>query len=165
MAKVILICGKICSGKTRYCRRLQAQSSAVLLSCDEIEDMIFHHALGEKHDAIALDIQGYLHKKAEDIIAAGTDVILDWGFWRRAERARVSAYYKSRGIAYQWHYIDVSDADWAQNIAMRNKACQDGTTGDYYVDDGLLAKINALFEPPERAEMDVWVDSRSVSDK
>lgn len=34
MAKVIAICGKICSGKTWYARQLREQEQAVILSCD-----------------------------------------------------------------------------------------------------------------------------------
>lgn len=161
MHKVILICGKICSGKTRYCRQLQAQQSAVLLSCDEIESTIFHHSLGENHDTVAVDIQRYLHQKAVEIVSAGCDVILDWGFWRHAEREAVTAYYKKSAIPVEWHYVAISDAAWQQNIAARNEAALAHTTTDYYVDAGLLQKINTLFEPPERSEIDVWyVNSR-----
>ena len=36
MSKVILICGKICSGKSTYAEWLRVQNNAVLLSIDEI---------------------------------------------------------------------------------------------------------------------------------
>ena len=83
---VHLICGKLCSGKTRYAGKLQALTGAVCLSCDEIEYDLFHHELGERYDAVAADIKRYLHKKAVEIARAGCPVILDWGFWQRAER-------------------------------------------------------------------------------
>jgi uridine kinase len=38
MAKVILICGKICSGKTTYAKRLLCENKAVLLSTDFYRD-------------------------------------------------------------------------------------------------------------------------------
>lgn len=60
---VHLICGKLCSGKTRYAGKLQALTGAVRLSCDEIEYDLFHHELGERYDAVAADIKRYLHKK------------------------------------------------------------------------------------------------------
>jgi len=94
MAKVFLICGKICSGKSFYTRQLKEKEHAVVLSCDEIENDLFHHDLGDRRDAISADIKAYLHKKAVDIVRAGCNVILDWGFWSREERADVSAYYK-----------------------------------------------------------------------
>ena len=161
MAKVILICGKICSGKTFYCKALQQEYNAVLLSCDEIESQIFHHSLGEKHDAVAVDIKKYLHKKAFDIISVGSNVILDWGFWTKAERMDVSHYYQSNGIEYEWYYIDVTDETWERNIASRNKAVISGESDDYYVDDGLLNKIKSSFEIPAKDEIDVWyINSR-----
>ena len=36
MGKAILICGKICSGKSTYAARLKKETNAVLLSVDEI---------------------------------------------------------------------------------------------------------------------------------
>ena len=67
MAKVFLICGKICSGKGFYTRQLKEKEHAVVLSCDEIENDLFHHDLGDRRDAISADIKAYLHKKAVDI--------------------------------------------------------------------------------------------------
>ena len=156
MAKAILICGKVCSGKTFYCKNLQQKYNAVLLSCDEIESQIFHHSLGEKHDIVAVDIQKYLHKKAIDIISVGSNVVLDWGFWTKEERISVSRYYQSNGIAYEWHYVDVTDEIWKRNILSRNEAVVSGQSGDYYVDDGLLKKIESLFEITTKDEIDVW---------
>ena len=85
MAKVILICGKICSGKSYYAQWVQRENNAVILSCDEIESAIFHHSLGERYDEIADDIKKYLHKKTTEIVSTGSSVILDWGFWGKAE--------------------------------------------------------------------------------
>ena len=45
--------------------------NAVILSCDEIENELFHHELGEKHDEVIKDIKRYLHKKASEIVLVG----------------------------------------------------------------------------------------------
>lgn len=46
-------------------------------------------------------------------------------------------------INYEWHYIDISDEDWKKNIEERNfKACKTDSH-DYYVDAGLLMKVNS----------------------
>lgn len=37
MAKVILICGKICSGKSTYAEQMHVQNHAALLSVNEID--------------------------------------------------------------------------------------------------------------------------------
>lgn len=149
---VYLICGKICSGKSRYAAQLQAEKSAVRLSCDEIENDLFHHDFGERHDAVSADIKRYLHKKAAEIARAGCPVVLDWGFWTRAERKAASAHYRDAGIPFEWHYVEISDSDWRRNIASRNAAVAAGETTDYAVDSGLLEKLESLFEPPTPEE-------------
>lgn len=160
MAKVYLICGKICSGKTRYARQLAARERAVILSCDELDWEIFHHELGEAHDRVMADVHRYLHRKAIEIARAGANVVLDWGFWAAGERARVSEMYREAGVPFEWHEVRVSDADWRTNIAERNALVRMELCADYFVDEGLLAKVNRLFEPPRDGEMDVVIDNR-----
>ncbi|GHU80870.1 hypothetical protein FACS1894191_7040 [Clostridia bacterium] len=53
MPKTILICGKICSGKTTYAHKIKAESRAALLPADEITLALFDESIGEKHDDIA----------------------------------------------------------------------------------------------------------------
>ncbi len=156
MAKVILICGRICSGKTHYICRMRQTHPLVSLSCDDLMHALYRHQEGADFDEIAARVKAYLHRQAIEIVRAGADVALDWGFWTAEERQAVSAMYEAAQVPYQWHYIDVDDASWQRNIAARNAACLRGETTDYYVDEGLLAKLQSRFEVPDRAEMDVW---------
>lgn len=50
MPKVVMTCGKLCSGKTTYAKKLQKESKAVILSVDEIMLALFGQDAGEKHD-------------------------------------------------------------------------------------------------------------------
>jgi len=156
MTKIVFLCGKICSGKTTLARRLLAEGGAVLLSCDEVADMIFHKDLGERHDSVMEDVKRYLHKKAADVLAAGCDVILDWGFWKSAERAALKKQYDLPGVEQVWYYIDVEDSRWLRNIEMRNADVLAGKSTDYFVDEGLKRKLLANFEPPTPEEIDIW---------
>ena len=70
MAKVIAICGKICSGKTFYANEIKTKENAVILSCDELMGILFNNDLAEKHDEIARKVRRYLLKKSIDIIRA-----------------------------------------------------------------------------------------------
>ena len=155
-AKAYLICGSICSGKTFYAKQLSVAENAVILSCDEIENDLFQKNLGSAHDLMAERIHSYLLKKAVEIISHGTNVILDWGFWRKADRENTSNFFKSHNIAYQWHYMDTSTEQRLINIRSRNQAVKNGDSPDYYVDSGLLEKCSSLFESPRREEIDVW---------
>ena len=160
MAKVILICGKICSGKSRYARQLQQQENAVILSCDEISCGIFDGNLGDRHDEMMVKIKAYLREKSLEIVRAGTNVILEWGFWVKADREDISRYYREQGITFEWHCVDISDESWQRNIRLRNQAVAAGETTDYAVDAGLLEKLDSLFQKPEREEMDVWYQNQ-----
>ncbi len=159
MPKIHLICGKICSGKTHYTRGLIAERGAVLLSSDELISALFHPNENDFHDKIIKKVHAYLFDKAAACARSGASVVLDWGFWSKTDRAAASAFFRKRGIAFEWHYIDVSDANWRRNIERRNAAVERGETTDYFVDEGLLAKLESLFEVPERSEIDVWVDA------
>lgn len=156
MAELICICGKICSGKTTLARKMLKEGGAVLLSCDEIADIIFHRDLGERHDAVMRDVQEYLHRKAQDLLAAGCDVILDWGFWKQADRQATRERYGRLEVEQRWHYLDISDAQWQRNIECRNAQVLAGQSADYFVDEGLKDKLLANFEPPQRKEIDFW---------
>ena len=156
MAKVLLVCGKIASGKSVYAKMLCERENAVLLSVDELVLSILGSDLGEKHDEITERVQAYLFEKSVEIARAGSNVLLDWGFWTSEKRRGARTFYESRGIVCEFHYIDVPDAVWHKNIAIRNEAVLDGKSDAYYVDDGLMRKLQSLFEAPEKDEIDVW---------
>lgn len=162
MAKVILICGKICSGKSYYTKILKQQTNAVILSCDELVFDLSLEDIGEKHDELVAKIKKYLYKKSEEIIGAGTSVILDLGFWSKKEREEISKYYLERNIAFEWHYIDISDEDWERNIKERNSLVHANLSRNFFVDEGLLEKFNSIFEMPLRQEMDVWYTNKRL---
>ena len=157
MAKVILICGKICCGKSYYAKSLVEKEKAVILSCDELTSILFDNNLGEKHDEMSKRIWQYLFKKSCDIVNADCNVILDWGFWTKENRNFAKKYFEDRNIKCEMHYIDVDDTTWRKNIEERNKRVLEGNGGsDYYLDDGLLSKLFAMWETPNENEIDVW---------
>lgn len=157
MKKVILICGKICSGKTYYAKQLQETANAVILSTDEATYDLIKNQQGEFYNVFALRVNRYLRKKAVEIVHAGASVILDWGFWSKKDREEISAYLSAHQIPCEWHYIDISDVDWQKNIAERNHRIEAGKGGsDFYVDEGLMNKLLSAFEVPDKGEMDVW---------
>jgi len=157
MAKMILICGKICSGKTYYARQLMDQYNAVILSTDEVTWDLINNEQGEFYDVFAERVNLYLRKKAVEIVKAGANVVLDWGFWTAAGRKEISDFLRDRQVEYEWHFIDIPDNLWYRNIGERNRRITEGKGGtDFYVDEGLLQKLLSRFEKPERNEMDVW---------
>lgn len=93
MPKVILICGKICCGKTTYAKKVAKEQNAVLLSCDEIMLTLFGQYC-DKQDEMVEKTTIYLLNKSIELFTVGVNVILDVGFWTRAYREEVNDFYK-----------------------------------------------------------------------
>ncbi len=155
MPKVILICGKICCGKTTYANKICAENNAVLLSVDEITLALFGQYCGDKHDKYVERTEKYLLNKSLELIENNINVVLDWGFWTKLERLAVKEFYESRGIEYELHYIDVSEETWQYRLKKRNNAVLAEETSAYYVDDNLAAKFASIFEIPDKDEISV----------
>ncbi len=155
--QVILLCGKIASGKTHYAAALQASQRSVLLSSDALMLTMFENNEGEYHDLLAARAHRYLLALAEEIVRGGCDVILDWGFWTKQSRTEVRQYFAQRQIPTRLHYMDIADDIWRQRIAKRNAAVQRNEVQAYFVDEGLLQKLLGRFEIPTADEVDVYI--------
>ena len=148
--KAILICGKLCCGKSTLAAALLRENRAAALSCDQLTLALFPQGLGEGHDDLAARARQYLLDRAADLLALGVDVLLDWGFWTRESRRETERFFRDRGFETRWHYIQIDDDEWRRRVAKRN---QEAPAGAYAADEGLIAKCQALFEPPEPGEL------------
>lgn len=157
MAKAILICGAICSGKTTYAKKYMEENPAVLLSMDELMLALFPPQLGDMHDEISAKCRAYLLERAAEIIRAGMDVILDWGFWKREDRKDITGYFCSRGICVSWVYVECTEKTLDERIKKRNGKVERGENTAYFVDENLKRKCLGRFEPPVDGETDVVV--------
>lgn len=158
MAKVILICGKICCGKTTYAHELRRREKTVLLSCDEIMLSLLDEQLGENHEVYAKRTENYLLGKSLEILETGIPVILDWGPWTKAGRKQLKTFYTDRGFVCEVHAIRVGADEWHSRIAARNAAIDRGECQAYHVDEGLQAKFWSCYEEPAEDEVDLWID-------
>lgn len=154
MAKAYLICGKICCGKSTYAEQLRILNNAVLLSTDEITLALFGQHCGDKHDEYVERTEKYLLNKSLELIQKDINVVLDWGFWTKAERESVKEFYKSRNIECELYYIDISDETWKARLKKRNSEVLAEETCAYYIDDNLAEKFASIFEVPSEDEID-----------
>ncbi len=157
MAQVILICGKICSGKTTYAKKICREQGAVLLSVDEIMLAMFGQHCGDMHDTYAERTRNYLLEKAVELYQCGFDAVLDWGFWTKEGRDSAAAFFRERGIPCQFHLIDISEDAWHARLEKRNRDVLDGAVSAYYVDENLTAKFESRFQMPEKDEISVRI--------
>ena len=157
MAKIFLICGKICSGKSTYSEKLRKEHGAVLLSVDEITLNLFGQHCGDEHDNYVERTEKYLFEKSLEILEVGVNVILDWGFWTKEERDFAKQFYNSHNIEYEFHYIDISDEVWNQRLAKRNAEVLKNETSAYYIDENIAKKISNIFCKPAAEEIDILI--------
>ena len=151
MSKVIAICGKVGSGKTYYANQIINEKGGVLLSDDELLHDLFPGIHPKNHRDSIVKIDKYLLKKTISIVNSGCDVILDWGFWKKAERKEISNYFHKYNINVEWYYIDISNDVWKQNIQKRNTLnFNDGSS--FYLDEEIIKKVNEQFEEPDESE-------------
>lgn len=154
---VVLLCGKIASGKSYYAEALLQDGHTVLLSQDDFVDQLGLDYFDDLHSSLIPKLQDCLYELAADISRCGANVVLDFGFWNKRERQYVSEVFRNMRITPHWCYIDVSDEAWAQNIADRNREVIAAGCAEFQIDAAKMQEINAEFEVPARDEMDIWM--------
>lgn len=154
-AKAIIICGKLCVGKSTYAKKLCKEQNALLLSCDEVMLSLFKDC-GDSHDENTQRVKNYLYSKSLEVMNLGINVVLDWGFWQEKDRRYAKDFFTRHDFDCELHYIEIDDTLWEKYISKRNKAVTDNSAKDYFVDEGLIAKMNDLFEAPDDSEIDIY---------
>ena len=109
MGKVIIICGKICSGKSYYAKQLKDELNAVIISPDEATYELINNEQGEFYDIFSKKLNKYLTKKVGEIAKAGANVIFERGLWSSKDRKEIRDYYNENNVESEIHYVCVDD--------------------------------------------------------
>jgi predicted kinase len=161
MSKVIILCGKIASGKTYYAKELKKKSNAIILSVDDLMLKLSDSCMGNHHDDIARRCERYFYSLAEQILLQGLDVIIDFGYWTRKEREEAKVYFKSREIQVELHYIKVADEKRFIQLANRNQCLIMNRNKQvdrvYIIHEELRKRLDSKFEEPTPNEIDVLI--------
>lgn len=157
MAKVIILCGKIASGKSYYAEKLSGQTGAVILSVDELMLKLSDSCLGQSHDDVARRCETYFYKLAEQLISKRIDVIIDYGYWSRDERNKAKNYFINRGIEVELHYIVIDEQLRLRQLDKRNEMLllkqQNALAGrEYIIGEELRIRLDNKFQEPTSDE-------------
>ncbi len=159
MGTVILICGKICSGKSLYADSIKNTYNSVVLSCDEVIYTLTEKYSYTNDEALTERVREYLLCKAEQIALAGSGGILDFGFETKSERDAAKKRFTDKGIEVKIHYIEVSDEAWMNNIAKRNLDTTSDPSCGCIIDEKTRTEHGNRFEAPTREEVAVWLQN------
>lgn len=141
-----LVCGLPGAGKTTFARALSAETGAVRFCPDE-----WLHARGhDGYDAHAREeVEAEQWAAARQLLSAGRDVILENGFWSRAERDRYRSEARSLGAQVQLRYLHAPLESLRRRVMARNHRAD----SPFLVDPDDLDGWYAAFEPPDPDEL------------
>jgi predicted kinase len=100
--RLIIVCGLPGSGKTTLAKRLEASLRAIRFSPDEWMDAL---SLDIYDEAAREKIEALQWKLAQDLLALGLTVIIEWGTWSRPERDKLRLGARALGAAVELHYL------------------------------------------------------------
>ncbi|QEU96606.1 AAA family ATPase [Streptomyces kanamyceticus] len=148
MTTLFLTVGLPGAGKTTWARQLAEEHRALRLTPDEWMIPLFHAPEADgKRDVL----EGRLLRLALEALRIGTNVVLDFGCWSRAERSAIRCLVASEGASCRLVYVPVDRETQRARIA-RRQALTPGET--FPVTEADLVRWRALFEEPNEAELD-----------
>jgi predicted kinase len=151
-----LICGPPGAGKTAYAIALAARVRAVRFSVEQWLAALFaadhNSALGVEWAVERTDrCEQQIWVVAEQVLMAGTSVVLDLGLPRADDRDRWRALVAGTIAESKLHYLDVSREIRRSRILERTQS--GSSSGALAITEALFDRIDARFEDPTDDEL------------
>jgi predicted kinase len=138
--KLIVVCGLPGSGKTTHAKQLERELRAIRLCPDE---WITALGTGLWQSDFRGRIEELQWKLAQDLLALGHTIVIEWGTWARSERDRLREGARALGAAVELHFLDVPLDVLLDRIRLRNMENPPITLDDLTKWDGKLQRPGA----------------------
>jgi predicted kinase len=141
--RLIVVCGLPGSGKTTHAKQVERNLRAVRFCPDEwMTAMGIGLWEGESRERI----EKLQWKLAQDLLALGHNVVIEWGTWARSERDALRTGARALGATVELHFLDAPVEVLFDRIRRRNMESPPATLDD-------IVKWAKIFERPSSEEM------------
>jgi len=159
-ARLIIVCGLPGSGKTTVAKMLESRLHAIRLAPDDWMDALSINLWDEEKRA---KIEALQWKLAQELLAVGVTVIIEWGTWGRSERDALRLGARALGAAVELHYLSASEDvlfERIQRRRMENPPIERDALSTWFKNfQAPTSEEMALFDKPLIA--DLSADSKS----
>ena len=147
MPTLILMCGMPGAGKTTLAKQLERERPALRLTPDEWMGPLFGTGHDEPKRAV---VEALMWEVAVRALRLGVDVILDFGFWGRDERASFRERAAAVGARTEVQFLNVPREELIRRLVERNGALPPDT---FRVEPAELDRWLSVFEVPTPEEL------------
>ena len=128
MTTLYLIHGFVGTGKTTFSKKLEQEVNAVRFSPDEWVLTLYDDKEMSSDDFAAQDkkIKAMIWTVAQRLLQTGTSVILDYGFWKKADRDDYRARGKALNVDVKLYNLECPEDIMLQRVLKRTADMPDG---------------------------------------
>lgn len=144
---LFLICGLPCSGKTTLAKKLELEKRALRFTPDEWMSRLADSGFDEEKRFIVETIQIEIAMKC---LTLGINVILDFGFWSRAERDQLKKQAQDLGAMVKIHFCNIPIDELINRLRTRNVNLPNDT---FHITEEQLREYQSLFQAPTYEEL------------
>lgn len=156
MSKVLLLCGKVASGKTTFAKQyVETHPQTIILSVDECMYEVLRECPGRAARVIMEgNILRYFYSLSLQLLDQGFTVIIDHGYWLAQERKEAGAYFHTRNILATLCYIEIDEATQCQRLQYRNEHIENRKQN--VITENMRKSFDPLFQEPNAKECESY---------
>jgi predicted kinase len=144
--RLIIVCGLPGSGKTTLAKAIEGRLGAIRFSPDEWMADLSLDLYDEERRA---KIEGLQWKLAQQLLALGQVVIIEWGTWGRSERNALRLGARALGATVELHYLSAPEQVLFERIARRGME-------NPPIEREMLRRWSEIFQAPTPEEMELY---------
>jgi predicted kinase len=145
--RLVLLCGLPASGKTTLARQLAESYRAVRLNPDEWEAALDVDPFDGGFQA---RLEAEFWELTKRLLLLGTSVVLDWGFWTRAERDEKRDAARTLGVAVELRFLDAPHEELVRRVVARHAA------GGIAITESHMERYRGDFQAPTEDELALY---------